>query len=65
VNVLASGTEKEIRKRTREILDSCAPTGHYVLGTGNSVASYIPIRNYLVMLDEGSRWNVDHFGREA
>jgi len=65
VNLLASGTEEEIRKRTREILDACAPTGHYVLGTGNSVASYIPIRNYLVMLDEGSRWNVDHFGREA
>ncbi|MBW2061009.1 MAG: hypothetical protein JRI95_05520 [Deltaproteobacteria bacterium] len=64
VNLLAAGTEDEVRKRTREILDACAPTGHYVLGTGNSVASYIPLENYLAMLDEGRRWNRDHFGKE-
>ncbi len=32
------------------------PGGGYVLGTGNSVANYIPLRNYLVMLDEGRRF---------
>jgi len=36
----------------------CGPEGHYVLGTGNSVASYIPIQNYLAMLDEGRRFKV-------
>jgi len=63
VNLLASGTEVEVRRRTREILDRCGPTGRYVLGTGNSVASYIPLENYLAMLDEGRRWNVEKFGR--
>lgn len=63
VNLLASGTEAEVRRRTREILDSCGPAGRYVLGTGNSVASYIPLENYLAMLDEGRRWNLDRFGR--
>jgi hypothetical protein len=27
------------------------------------VASYIPLENYLAMLDEGRRWNIDRFGR--
>jgi len=64
VNLLSDGTEEQIRLRTREILDACGPGGGYVLGTGNSVASYIPIRNYLIMLDEGRLWNLEHFGRE-
>lgn len=64
VDLLTSGTEDAIRKRTREILDVCGPNGHYVLGTGNSVTNYIPINNYLTMLDEGRKWNREHFGRE-
>lgn len=63
MHLLASGTEEDVRRRTREILDACAPTGHYVLGSGNSVANYVPLRNYLAMLDEGHAWNRDHFSR--
>jgi uroporphyrinogen decarboxylase len=40
----------------------CGVGGGYVLGTGNSVANYIPLPNYLAMLDEGRRWNREHFG---
>jgi hypothetical protein len=32
------------------------------LGTGNSVANFIPVQNYLAMLDEGRRWNHEVFG---
>jgi len=64
VNLLSGATEESIRRRTREILDICGSGGRYVLGTGNSVASYIPIRNYLIMIDEGRRWNLEHFSRE-
>ena len=50
--------------RTREILDACAAAGTgYCLGTGNSVANYIPCENYLAMLDEVRLWNREHFGR--
>lgn len=63
VDLMASATEETVRKRTRDILDVCGPNGHYVLGTGNSVTNYIPINNYIAMLDEGRRWNIDHFGR--
>jgi len=42
-----------VRARTREVLEACMPGGGYALGTGNSVANYIPLENYLAMLDEG------------
>jgi uroporphyrinogen decarboxylase len=64
MNLLAKGTESEVRKRTREILEVCGPGGRYVLGSGNSVANYVPLGNYLAMLDEGRKWNRDRFGRE-
>ena len=31
----------------------CAPGGGYALGTGNTVANYIPVKNYLAMLEAG------------
>ena len=44
---------QDIRKRVRETLDVCMPGGGYCLGTGNSAANYIPLDNYLTMVDEG------------
>jgi len=42
-----------LRQRVRETLEVCQPGGGYCLGTGNSVANYVPVENYLAMLDEG------------
>jgi uroporphyrinogen decarboxylase len=56
VDFLCRSTEREIRKRVRATLDVCMPGGGYCLGTGNTVANYVPIDNYLAMLDEGRRW---------
>jgi uroporphyrinogen decarboxylase len=65
MDLLGRGTEEQVRARTREILEVCGVKGAgYCLGTGNSVANYIPAQNYLAMLDEGRRWNREHF-REA
>jgi uroporphyrinogen decarboxylase len=63
MDLLGRGSEQAVRARTRQILDACASKGRYVLGTGNSVTSYIPVRNYRAMLDEGRRWNLEHYGR--
>lgn len=52
---LARMNESELRKYVREILDECMPT-RYALGSGNTIANYIPPENYLIMLDEGLRW---------
>jgi uroporphyrinogen decarboxylase len=56
VDFLCRADEAAIRRRVRETLDQCQPGGGYCLGTGNSVANYIPVDNYLVMLDEGRRY---------
>lgn len=61
MHLLTSGPEEKIRQRTREILDVCGHHGRYVLGTGNSVANYVPIKNYLAMLDEGRKWNTETY----
>lgn len=47
--------EKSLRVYVRQILDECMP-GRYALGSGNSIPNYVPIRNYLIMLDEGMNW---------
>ncbi|MCM8760486.1 MAG: hypothetical protein NC832_02065 [Candidatus Omnitrophica bacterium] len=56
MNFIATADEKQIRRRVRETLDICLPGGGYCLGTGNSVANYIPLKNYLAMLDEGRNY---------
>jgi uroporphyrinogen decarboxylase len=56
VDKLARMPEPEARAYVREILGRCMAAGRYALGTGNSVVNYIPVRNYLAMLDEGRRW---------
>ena len=56
LNVLTRATEEELRAYVRRILDHCAPGGRYALGSGNSIPSYIPMENYLAMLDEWLRW---------
>ena len=53
VDFLCRADEQAIRKRVRETLDICQPGGGYCLGTGNTVANYIPLDNYLAMVDEG------------
>ncbi len=56
VDFLCRADEAAVRQRVRDTLDACLPGGGYVLGTGNSVANYIPLDNYLAMLDEGRRY---------
>lgn len=56
LDLLCRSDEATIRKHTRDILDACMPGGGYCLGTGNSVPDYLPLENYLIMLDEGRRY---------
>ena len=56
VDMLCRSSEAEVRAYTRRVIEVCAPGGGWALGTGNSVANYIPVRNYLAMLDEGRKY---------
>jgi uroporphyrinogen decarboxylase len=60
VDLLARGSEDQVRKRTRQILEACAPGGGYVMGSGNSVTNYCKIENYFTMLDETRKWNEEN-----
>ena len=53
VHILASGTGDEVRAYTREVIEDCAPGGGWALGSGNSVANYVPVENLLAMLEVG------------
>jgi uroporphyrinogen decarboxylase len=56
LDFLCRSNAEEVRKRVRNTLDVCQPGGGYCLGTGNSVANYIPVENYLTMVDEGRKY---------
>lgn len=60
VDLLARGTTDEVRERTRQILEVCAPGGGFCMGSGNSVNNFCKIENYYAMLDETRNWNEKH-----
>jgi uroporphyrinogen decarboxylase len=53
VDFLCRADPEAIGRRVRETLDVCHPGGGYCLGSGNSIANYIPLENYLAMLAAG------------
>jgi uroporphyrinogen decarboxylase len=46
----------DLRKYVRGILDSCMPSGRFALGSGNTIANYVPLQNYTIMLEEARTW---------
>jgi uroporphyrinogen decarboxylase len=55
MDILSRGTPAQVRARTKEVLEACMPGGGYALGSGNTVANYVPLENYFAMLEEGRR----------
>ena len=56
VDCLARMEEKPLREYCRKVLDDCMPGGRFAFGSGNSVPNYVPVKNYLIMLDEARKW---------
>jgi len=52
VDLLARGSPEHVRSRARQLITVCGGRGRYVLGSGNSIPNYIPVENYLAMVDE-------------
>jgi len=57
VDVLSRGTEQDVIARTERLLEHCAPSGAYACGSGNSVTNYMPVGNYLAMVETVMRFN--------
>lgn len=56
IDFLCRADESTLRKKVREVLEICMNGGGYCLGSGNSIAHYIPLSNFLIMLDEGRKF---------
>jgi uroporphyrinogen decarboxylase len=55
IDVLARRSPEGVRADVRRTIDICHPRGRFAIGSGNSIPSYIPVENYLAMLDEAQR----------
>ena len=55
IHKLASYPPEQFRDYVRAVINECAPRGRFAVGSGNSIPSYIPMENYLTMLDEALR----------
>ncbi|NTV80058.1 MAG: hypothetical protein HGA24_01355 [Candidatus Aminicenantes bacterium] len=55
IDVLGRSSPDEVRAEVRRIINVCHPRGRFAIGSGNSIPSYIPVENYLAMLDEAQR----------
>jgi len=53
VDVICRGTQEEVRRYAREHIAECFKDGFWALGTGNSLTDYMPVDNYLAVIDEG------------
>ena len=57
VDLLSRGTQEDVRRRTRQILEACAPGGGYACGSGNSITNYMPTENYVAMVETIHQFN--------
>jgi uroporphyrinogen decarboxylase len=52
---LATATPEQVAARCRSMLERAALSGGYALGSGNSIADFVPFENYQAMVDAARR----------
>ncbi len=55
---LATLPEADLRAYLRGILAACMPGGRFAFGSGNTIANFVPLQNYAILLDEARQWQV-------
>ncbi len=55
VDFICRADEASLRRYVRETSEACFTDGFWALGTGNSLTDYMPVNNYLIVLDEGMK----------
>lgn len=55
---LSSLPEADLRVYLRGILEACMPGGRFSFGSGNSIANFVPLQNYAILLEEAHQWKV-------
>lgn len=49
---LCRSDEQSVREYTRMLIETLGASGGYAIGSGNSIPGFVPLDNYLAMLDE-------------
>jgi uroporphyrinogen decarboxylase len=57
MNNLVRMSETSLRKKISEVLNQCMAGGRFALGSGNTIANYVPLNNYCILLDESRKWS--------
>lgn len=57
VDFLCQRSPSEIKDYTWRTLEVCAQNGGYAAGSGNTIASYVPVKNYLAMVEAINEFN--------
>ena len=53
VDIICRSNKEELRAYTRKKIEECFYDGYWTLGTGNSLTDYMPVENYIAVLEEG------------
>ncbi len=53
---LATLPEAELRVYLREILNTGMVNGRFAFGSGNTIANFVPLPNFAILLDEARHW---------
>lgn len=53
VDTICRSSEDELRAYARKCIEECFTDGYWTLGTGNSLTDYMPVENYITVLEEG------------
>ena len=56
IGLLTRGTVDDVVQASKYLIENVAPGGGFALGSGNSIASYIPLQNYRAMLETVQRY---------
>lgn len=57
VDFLCRETPKNIKEHTKKVVEVCSKGGGYAAGSGNTITSYMPVKNYLAMLEAIKEFN--------
>ncbi len=53
VDFLCRSSKEQIQNEVNTTINMCGSSGGYALGSGNSIADYVPVENYLTMIETG------------
>ncbi len=56
VDFLCRRSESEIKDETKRVMEACSRNG-FALGSGNTIPNYMPVKNYLAMLEAVKEFN--------